>query len=149
MDDFKHNLGKANLQAKLCDCNLHAKFQVSFHQVVTTLVAIFEDAILQMNINLEHCHRHCYDGASGTKKGVAKGHCHQGVMCHLHLLLWACLKPWGWWHSQAVLFNEVSIKCDGRNQQAHQEISQKRCVVLEAQGKACTWYAWLPCAVSH
>ena len=72
MDDFKHNLGKANLQAKLCDCNLHAKFQVSFHQVVTTLVAIFEDAILQMNINLEHCHRHCYDGASGTKKGVAK-----------------------------------------------------------------------------
>lgn len=39
------------------------------------LIAIVEDTILRMNINFEHCHGQCYDGASartGAKNGVAK-----------------------------------------------------------------------------
>ena len=43
------------------------------------LVSIIKDALLRLNLKLQHCRGQCYDGASvmcGIKKGVAKILCH-------------------------------------------------------------------------
>ena len=42
-----------------------------------------------------------------VQRKVLPSHCHQGVTCYFHSLLWPCFKPGSWRHNQAVSTYEL------------------------------------------